>query len=83
MEEEGKKKRKKKKKGEKKKKGCVWGVCVTQPPLNKRPVSAGCQNYTQLKQTNKTRYASLIWDGGYKGINLDPDTHKVQQNAVY
>ena len=32
-------------------------------------MSAGCQNYTQLKQTNKTSYASWIWDDGYKWVN--------------
>ena len=34
--------------------------------LNKRSASAGCQNDTQLKQTNKTSCASFKWDGGYK-----------------
>ena len=29
-------------------------------------MSAGCQNYTQLNQTNKTSYVSRIWDGGNK-----------------
>ena len=31
-------------------------------------MSAGCQNYTQLKQTNKTTDVSWIWDSGYKWV---------------
>ena len=38
--------------------------------LNKRTASAGCQNYTQLKQTNKTSCASFKWDGGYKLVKV-------------
>ena len=34
-------------------------------------MSAGCQNYTPLKQTNKTSYASWIWDGGYEWVKVD------------
>ena len=48
----------------------------TQPPLLSikdvplhRSMSTGCQNYTQLKQTNKTSCVSWIWDGGYKWVN--------------
>ena len=44
-----------------------------QPPLSRikevplqRSISAGCQNYTQLKLTDTTSYASWIWDNGYK-----------------
>ena len=29
--------------------------------------AAGVQNYSQLKQTNKTSYASQVWDGGDGG----------------
>ena len=48
----------------------------TQPPLLSikdvplhRSMSTGCQNYTQLKQTNKTSCVSWIWGGGYKWVN--------------
>ena len=37
-----------------------------------RSMSAGRQNYTQLKQNNKTSYASWIWDGGYEWVNYHP-----------
>ena len=33
-----------------------------------RSMSAGCQNYTQLKQTNKTIYASWMWDREYEWV---------------
>ena len=33
------------------------------------PMSTGCQNDTQLKQTNKTSYVSWNLDGGYEWVN--------------
>ena len=39
--------------------------------LLRRSMSAGWQNYTQLKQPNKTScVSSCIWDGGYEWVNL-------------
>ena len=33
-----------------------------------RSMSAGCQNYTQLKKTNQTIYASWMWDREYEWV---------------
>ena len=45
---------------------------IKEVPLQ-RCMSAGCQNDTQLKQTNKTSYASCIWDGGYTWVKRELD----------
>ena len=71
-------KKRKKKKRKKKKVGQRYS---TTSSLNKRPVSAGCQNYTQPKQTNKTNDAPLIWDGGYQRIKLDPHRSELKSSV--
>ena len=46
-------------------------VCWFISSFNKwsqRSMSAGSQNDTQLKQTDKISYASWIWDGGYEQV---------------
>ena len=45
---------------------------IKEVPLQ-RCMSAECQNGTQLKQTNKTSYASCIWDGRYKWVKRELD----------
>ena len=45
---------------------------IKEVPLE-RSMSAGCQNDTQLKQTNKTSYASCIWDGRYTWVKRELD----------
>ena len=41
-------------------------------PLLQSSMAPGCQNYSQLNQTNKTSAVSWIWDGGYKINGLTP-----------
>ena len=49
------------------------GEYSTTSSFNKRSqttMPAACQNYTQLKPTNKTSYVSRIWDGGYGRVKI-------------
>ena len=49
------------------------GEYSTTSSFNKRSqttMPAACQNYTQLKPTNKTSYVSCIWDGGYGRVKI-------------